>query len=176
MKDNLGPQYGKLNIVVEGPTDCMYISAMLKYFHISDADRPNIIPSAGVDNVNRVVSILIGWGCDYKVILDYDTQGYKQYKLLTKDSNLSDDQHLFYVNLKTANDSSDVQKPNDETTESLIAQEDNDKLIIKYDGTNNTKTLAAKEFHDKVFSGELVPTEKTCECFKRLFIALGIIS
>ena len=33
----------------------------------------------------------------------------------------------------------------------------------KYDGTNNTKTLAAKEFHDKVFSGERISNEEIQE-------------
>ena len=81
---------------------------------------------------------------------------------------------MFFVNLKTANQRSDVKPPNDETTESLIASEDNDKLFNKYDGTNDTKTLAAKEFFDKVSCGDIIPSTKTVENFKRLFIALGI--
>lgn len=174
LEDNIGPQFGNLNIVVEGPTDCMYITAMLHFLKIPNTSKPNVIPCAGVDNVNRVVSILIGWGCEYKVILDYDAQGYKQYKLLTKETILANTDQVFFVNLKTANNSTDVQKPNNETTESLVAKEDNDKLTTKYDGTNDTKTLAAKEFHDNVIRGKLVPSDKTCENFKRLFLALGI--
>ena len=174
LKDNIGPQYEKNNVVVEGVTDCMYITAMLNYFKVDDADRPNIIPCAGVDNVNLVVSILIGWGCEYRVVVDYDNQGYTQYELIVRKSGLSDDGIVFFVNLKTANQRSDVKPPNNETTESLIASEDNDKLFNKYDGTGDTKTLAAKEFLDKVSCGEIVPSQETADNFRRLFSALGI--
>ena len=174
LKDNIGPQYEKNNVVVEGVTDSMYITAMLNYFKVDVADRPNIIPCAGVDNVNLVVSILIGWGCEYRVVVDYDNQGYTQYELIVRKSGLSDDGIVFFVNLKTANQRSDVKSPNNETTESLIASEDNDKLFNKYDGTNDTKTLAAKEFLDKVSCGDIIPSTKTVENFKRLFVALGI--
>ena len=59
--------------------------------------------------------------------------------------------------------------------DNVIAEEDNDKLLNKYDGTNNTKTLAAKEFMDRVSSGNLVLTEVTRDNFRKLFVALGII-
>jgi len=174
LKHNIGPQYEKNNIVVEGVTDCMYITAMLNYFNVKDAERPNIIPCAGVDNVNLVVSILIGWGCEYRVVLDYDNQGYTQYELIVRKTGLSDDGIVFFVNLKNASQRSDVKPPNNETTESLIASEDNDKLFNKYDGSGDTKTLAAKEFLDRVSSGEIVPSQETADNFRRLFSALGI--
>ncbi len=56
----------------------------------------------------------------------------------------------------------------------LTSNEDNEKLFNKYDGTKNTKALAAKEFMDKVFNGDISPSEETCENFKNLFLALGI--
>lgn len=174
LKDNIGPQYEKINIVVEGVTDCMYITAMLNYFNVKDVERPNIIPCAGVDNVNLVVSILIGWGCEYRVVLDYDNQGYTQYDLIVRKTGLSDDGIVFFVNLKKASQRSDVKPPNNETTESLIASEDNDKLFNKYDGSGDTKTLAAKEFLDRVSCGEIVPAQETVDNFRRLFSALGI--
>jgi len=175
LKDNIGPQYEKTNIVVEGVTDSMYIIAMMNNLNIAEELRPNIIPCAGVDNVNLVVSILIGWGCEYKVVVDYDGQGYKQYKLLTQKSRLTDDGNVFFVNCKTAESELDVKGDKGATTETLIAEEDNDKLLNKYDGTNNTKTLAAKEFMDRVSGGNLVLTEVTRDNFRKLFVALGII-
>lgn len=174
LKDNIGPQYEKTNIVVEGITDCMYITAMMNYFDMAEAERPNIIPCAGVDNVNLVISILIGWGCRFKAVLDFDNQGYSQYDLIVSRTDLADSTVVHFVNLKTANQRADVKPPNNETMESLIAPEDNDKLFNKYDGTNDTKTLAAKEFLDKVSSGAIVPSQETVDKFKRLFAALGI--
>lgn len=175
LKDNIGPQYEKVNIVVEGVTDCMYMTAMLKYFNIDDEKKPNIIPCVGVDSVHLLVSILIGWGCEYKVVVDYDTQGYNQYKKITTKSGLADAANVIFVNCKFANNEHDVKGANKATTESLIAEEDNNKLMNKFDGTNDTKTLAAKEFMDRVLNGNIIVTEVTASNFKKLFIALGIM-
>lgn len=176
LKDNIGPQYEKVNIVVEGVTDCMYLTAMLKYFNIDHEKKPNIIPCVGVDSVHLLVSILIGWGCEYKVVVDYDTQGYNQYKKITSKSGLTETTNVFFVNCKSASSEQDVKGINKATTESLIAEDDNNKLVNKYDGTNDTKTLAAKEFMDKIISGEITITEVTANNFKRLFVALGIMA
>ena len=173
LQDNIGPQYEKTNIVVEGITDSMYLTAMMNYFKVDDVDRPSIIPCAGVGNVNRVVSILIGWGCNFKAVLDYDEEGYNEYKRIVKDTNLTDDNNVYFVNLKTATDVNVVKK-NRATIETLISSEDNDKLSTKYDGTDETKTLAAKEFMDRVSNGDIIPSKETCENFKILFVALGI--
>ena len=175
LRHNIGPQNNKLNIVVEGVTDCMYFTAMMHYLEIEEDKRPYIIPCVGVDAVHLVVSILIGWGCEYRVVVDYDPQGFNQYKKITQKSSLTDSANVFFVNCKEANAEQDVKGENRETTESLIDSIDNEKLTNRYDGTNDTKTLAAKEFMDKVMNGELVPSECTVKNFKKLFIALGII-
>ena len=68
----------------------------------------------------------------------------------------------------------DVKGERSATTESLVSNKDNEKLFNKYDGTKNTKSLAAKEFLDKVTNGEIIPSQETIDNFKNLFIALGI--
>ena len=165
LKYNIGPQYEKLNLVVEGVTDCMYLTAMMKHLEITEENKPNIIPCVGVDAIHLMVSILIGWGCKYKVVLDYDSQGYNQFKKITQKSALTDETNVFFVNCKSANSEN----------ESLIAAEDNNKLTNKFDGTNDTKTMAAKEFMDKVLSGDITVTETTSNNFRQLFVALGIM-
>ena len=174
LKDNIGPQYIKNNIIVEGVTDNMYLTAMMKYFNISEENQPNIIPCAGVNNVNLVASILIGWGCNFKIVLDHDPQGFSEYKVITQKTSLLDDNIVFFVNLKKPEKEKDVKGENSATTESLISNEDNEKLFNKYDGTKSTKPLAAKEFLDRVSNGEIIPSVKTCENFKKLFVALGL--
>lgn len=175
LKYNIGPNNGKLNVIVEGVTDCMYMTAMMQYFGIDEESRPYIIPCVGVDAVHLMVSVMIGWGCEYKVVVDYDPQGYNQYKKITQKSSLTSSANVIFVNCKNADDEKDVKGENRATTESLVDQADNDKLANKYDGTNDTKTLAAKEFLEKVMRGELVPSEKTIKNFEKLFVALGII-
>lgn len=174
LRYNIGPQCTQNNIIVEGVTDAMYFTAMLNYFKVSEDKRPHIIPCAGVNNINHVASILTGWGCDFKVVLDHDTQGFSEYKLITQKTSLLDENIVFFVNLKKLEKEQDVKGERSATTESLVSNKDNEKLFNKYDGTKNTKSLAAKEFLDKVTNGEIIPSQETIDNFKNLFIALGI--
>jgi len=174
LKYNIGPQPNKLNIVTEGITDYIYIKTMFEYFGVNDETAPYILPSSGVDNINRVASILLGWGYEFKLILDHDVQGYNECQKLIKNLWLSIDSEIFFINGKKPNQKSDVQDENAETIESLISQEDTIKFVNQFDGTSDTKALLAKEFHDKVISNEILLSEETINNFKKLFINIGI--
>lgn len=71
----------KINIITEGISDYNYIKSY--YCKKGDKDIPNIIPSTSVDNIQNIASILIGWGCKFKIVLDQDNAGRGQYKVLT---------------------------------------------------------------------------------------------
>lgn len=56
------------NIILEGITDKYYIEAFSKLLN-----RPlkyNLIPSCGCENIKNIASILLGWGYQFKVIID----------------------------------------------------------------------------------------------------------
>jgi predicted ATP-dependent endonuclease of OLD family len=72
------------NIVVEGITDHYYLSALAKIFE-NDFEF-NFLPACGVSNVCNLVSVLIGWGLNYKAIFDDDAgSGRKAYNLMKKE-------------------------------------------------------------------------------------------
>ena len=171
IKYNLGPRLDKLNIITEGITDYMYLTAMLEYLDIEEEKRPYILPSVGAGNVNALVSILIGWGCNYKVILDYDKAGFIECNKLIESLNLKLNEDVFFVNCK--------EKPNEKElikhpafVETLISEEDKNKFSVRYEVN---KTMAAKEFHDKVIDREVVLSEKTVNNFRKLFAKLNVI-
>ena len=171
IKYNLGPRLDKLNIVTEGITDYMYLTAMLEYLNVDEEKRPYIIPSVGAGNVNALVSILIGWGCNYKVILDYDKAGFIECNKLIESLNLTLNEEVFFVNCKKNPDEKElIRYP--EFVESLVSEEDKNKFSIRYEAN---KTMAAKEFHDKVIAREVVLSKRTVDNFKRLFVNLGVI-
>lgn len=171
IKYNLGPRLDKLNIVTEGITDYMYLTAMLEYLNVDEEKRPYIIPSVGAGNVNALVSILIGWGCNYKVILDYDKAGFIECNKLIESLNLTLNEEVFFVNCKKNLDEKElIRYP--EFVESLVSEEDKNKFSIRYEAN---KTMAAKEFHDKVIAREVVLSKRTVDNFKRLFVNLGVI-
>ena len=71
----------KVNIITEGISDYNYLKAFL-------IQKPykrewNVIPSTSVTNIHNIISILIGWGYKYKILIDQDGEGRKQYKILT---------------------------------------------------------------------------------------------
>ena len=77
-----GMDIEKINLITEGISDYNYIRAFL--IQKEYKKEYNIIPSSSVSNIHNLVSILIGWGYNYKIILDQDKAGREQYKVLTK--------------------------------------------------------------------------------------------
>ena len=63
-----GMDIEKINIITEGISDYNYIRAFL--IQKEYKKEYNIIPSSSVSNIHNLVSILIGWGYNYKIILD----------------------------------------------------------------------------------------------------------
>ncbi|MFR1852142.1 MULTISPECIES: ATP-dependent endonuclease [Clostridia] len=171
IKYNLGPRLDKLNIVTEGITDYMYFTAMLDYLEVQEEKRPYILPSVGAGNVNALVSILIGWGCNYKVVLDYDKAGVIECNKLIENLNLRLNKEVFFINCKkTMAEKEFIRNP--EFVETLISQEDKNQLSVRYE---ENKTMAAKEFYDKVIAKDIVLSEKTVNNFRKLFMNLKII-
>ena len=171
IKYNLGPRLDKVNIVTEGITDYMYFTAMLDYLGVEEEQRPYILPSVGAGNVNALVSILIGWGCNYKVVLDYDKAGVIECNKLIDSLNLRLNHEVFFINCKDKPLEKEYIR-NPEFVESLISEEDKNKLSVRYEVN---KTMAAKEFYDKVIDKEIVLSDETINNFRRLFVNLSII-
>lgn len=173
LRFNIGPQGEKLNIITEGITDYMYYTAMLYYFNVKEEYMPYIIPAVGAGNVNVIVSVLIGWGCNFKVILDYDKAGFVECEKLIENLNLKINEDIFFVNCKDTYDNKDKDiYKNAEFVETLISDEDKEKFNINY---IDNKTMAAKEFYDKVKVKSVKLSDKTVENFKKLFITMNIL-
>ena len=173
LRFNIGPQAEKLNIVTEGITDYMYYTAMLYYFNIPEEKMPYIIPAVGAGNVNVIVSELIGWGCDFKVILDYDKAGFVECEKLVDNLNLEINKDIFFVNCKATYDNKDKEVYKySQFVESLISDEDKSKFSISY---LDNKTMAAKEFYDKVKCKSVHLSDETVNNFKKLFACMEVL-
>jgi len=167
LRFNLGPKQN-YNLITEGISDYMYIKAMMEHLKVST--EYSIIPSTGVSKIDKLVSILIGWGYDFKILLDYDKAGYDEYKEI-KNFHDSLNRKMYFVNQSKTPDL-DSMKANPQTIESLISAKDFNKLTNSKGGSFSSKTLSAKEFHDKVKNDQLLPEEETINNFKKLFAIL----
>ena len=154
---NFGPSSTRENLVVEGISDYFYIITMFKVFNFDKKSIPNIIPCIGATNESNIVSILLGWGSDYKCLLDNDKEGQKTYDQIKK---CIDDYEnkLFFVSNKEG-----------WKTEDLLSER------IKNEIECGSKTLNSKRFAMLIEKKELDLDEITIENFKELFKRLKIL-
>lgn len=73
----------KRNVIVEGITDHFYFEA---FKNLLDKNPDYcFIPTVGVNNVPTLISIMIGWGINYKAVFDKDpNQGQKAFRDIKK--------------------------------------------------------------------------------------------
>lgn len=164
--------FSRNNIVTEGITDRMYLEAGIKSLGV--IDDINIIPSNGASAIPNIVSILIGWGCDYKVVLDYDKEGFTQYKRLVNSFGEEVNDKIVFIADGYVPDDVNDRTIATKTIEWILSDNDSSKLETPYDGTDKTKTISAMEFRSKVMNGEIIIDEITTDGFLRLFRKLGI--
>lgn len=69
------------SVALEGITDHYYFTAVKQLLGITQ--NYNFVPAVGVQNIRPLVSVLIGWGADFKAVFD-DGEGKKLYKDLGK--------------------------------------------------------------------------------------------
>ena len=162
----------RMNIITEGITDRMYLEAGVKSLDIKE--QMNFIPCNGASAIPNIVSILIGWGCNYRVLLDYDSQGFTQYKKLIKAFGEEIKSKIVFVVDEGIPEDVNDKSITTKTIEAILSVNDTKQLEISYDGTEKTKTLAAIEFRSKVFNNDLLIDEVTSNNYQQLFTRLGI--
>ena len=164
LNNTIAPSREKLNLVVEGITDYYYLKAMLGNFGIlGTPDEPYLIPACSADNIPNIVSIFIGWGYNYKVLLDNDRQGQNVAKKL-KELDIPNDKILF------VGESSD-----DFTIENLLSTPNKDAITICKKNDVFDKSASAFNFLSSVENKQLTPDNITKNNFQELFQRLGIL-
>jgi len=151
----------KCSIITEGISDYNYIKGYLKIK--KNNNIYNIIPSVSVDNINNIASIFIGWGCNFKVILDQDNSGRKQYKLL-KNKLTIDSSNIVFIDGETL----PIEKKKF-TIEDVFSDSDKNKIGINSEDYNNEKAFYSLEALKKIENGEFEYDKETIERFDKIF-------
>lgn len=151
----------KCSIITEGISDYNYIKGYLKIK--KNNNIYNIIPSVSVDNINNIASIFIGWGCNFKVILDQDNSGRKQYKLL-KNKLAIDSSNIVFIDGETL----PIEKKKF-TIEDVFSDSDKNKIGINNEDYNNEKAFYSLEALKKIENGEFEYDKETIERFDKIF-------
>lgn len=147
------------NIITEGISDYNYLKG---YFCLKKCNTPNIIPSVSVDNINNIASILIGWGCKFKVLLDQDSAGRKQYKVLTNKLVLNPNLIVFADGNKTPIEHTSF------SIEDVFSDNDKEKVGINSDDYHIEKAYYSLEALKKIECGELEYDSETLENFDKI--------
>lgn len=85
------------NVVVEGITDFIYLTAWSKQFSSPFLEQVNVFPGSGASTVLVLASLMIGWGLEFVVLLDRDSIGESTAKRLRTTLALSDTQIVQYT-------------------------------------------------------------------------------
>lgn len=148
----------KMNIIIEGISDYYYLQAMLYYLQKKEKFKfsPDtvFIPCVGNTKVGSVISLLQGYGFDYKVLLD--NKGTTR----TKNSLLRDGVEEERIILAGIAESDSI--------EHLFDKDD----LQKYELINEEsgKTLTSKKFYDNVILGKYADFSKlSIDNFRSLF-------
>ena len=163
----------KLNVIVEGITDQIYLQAMIKKLNFDDR-KFHIIPSTGAKNVKHLCSILLGWGFRFIALFDYDNEGKKCCKELEKELRLS--YLLGFMMLKniSAAEYNALQKIDNDSSiviESLLSEEDRINYGIQAHVKDVQKKINAVRFADAISkNGQL--TKETEENFLNVLQAI----
>lgn len=170
MKLNPGISPTKLNIVVEGITDQIYINTMARTLGV-DVDSFRVIPSTGADNSAHICSILYGWGLRFVALFDFDDKGKKCANDLMSKLNLSLEQGVLMLKEISADDlkrTHRIDVPDRIVIETLLSEEDRAFLSISPGDGDEKKKEAAVKFAAAVANGVKV-SDKTCQSFRELF-------
>lgn len=167
----LSPQ--KLNVIVEGITDQIYLQAMIKKLNFDDS-KFHIIPSTGAKNIKHICSILLGWGFRFLALFDYDNEGKKCCKELEKELQLS--YMLGFMMLKniTTAEYNALQKIDNDSSiviESLLSEEDRGNYGIQTHAIDAQKKINAVRFADAISKNGQI-TKETEDSFRSILLSI----
>ncbi len=161
----------RLNVVVEGISDHYYFSAFKKL--LNKDDRIYFLPACGVNNVPNLVSVLIGWGCNYKAVFDDDPKsGRTAYTLLKNEFYAKSDElaHEHILKIKNCDGIEDIFSKKDFFNhvlgQSLPRSKDNEKNSKL---TGGKKELLARLFLERVESGSVELTKESQKRINEVF-------
>ena len=158
---NIGPNFKKKNVIVEGISDYFYLNAYFNIKNIPKKDRPNIIPSTGADNILPISSILYGWGCEFIILLDQDDKGRGIY------DKFNDKNHPFLEKILFI-DGNNEKGTNDFEIEDLFSLNDQNKLGLNNPDYDEKKYNYSYLIYNAVLQSELTFEQETIDNFDKL--------
>lgn len=169
LSTTFGPATNKLNVVLEGVSDYIYLSTMSKYLKIGEEEL-NFIPSTGATNSKLLCEILQGWKCPCIALFDYDEAGVNSGESLNKELLWEyKRQYCYIVDVSVEDIRSLTYKTNRKVIEDIITQTELNRCCMQYGIDENIgKTLKAKLVCEAISDGRFTPNKTAQGNFKEL--------
>lgn len=140
---------GRKNVLVEGISDYYYLTALRDKQTFKLPSDIKIIPMTGAPSISHMVSIMIGWGLDYIVIMDRDDQTTEAYRKLTEELDVPKEKILRIEGGKAIED--------------LFSDKDFKKFVL---GDEKTPLNGSKNKSDLIKGQKVVLSRQFCERYK----------
>lgn len=163
----------RLNVVVEGISDHYYLTAFKKL--LTKDDRLYFLPACGVTNVPNLVSVLLGWGCNYKAVFDDDPKSGRATYNKLRDQFYEKNDELAHEHILKLRDCNGI--------EDIFGKKDFYKFVLNKPlpkvstpsnsiAVGNKKELLARLFLEKVEAGEVTLSKESEKRIGEVFVWL----
>ncbi|BCB39511.1 hypothetical protein BCJMU51_4430 [Bacillus cereus] len=163
--------FGDNNVIVEGISDYYYLESMKEYINFEGKTGiMRFVPSIGASKTDKLASLLIGWGINFKVLLDNDKAGKDEEKKL-KDKLLLSEEQIVFVSDKSELAIEDLFSREDflaYVAPNLEISEEN-KDLKNSSLLSGKKALIAKVFKERLQKEDIIFTPQTIDNFTNLF-------
>lgn len=158
LNTTFGPAANKLNVVLEGVSDYIYLSTMSRFLKIGNEEL-NFIPSTGATNSELLCEILEGWGCPYIALFDFDETGVKSGDELNKELLWEyKRQYCFIEDASNKAIHNQEYKTNKKVIEDVITQTEISRCCLECGISDSIgKPLKAKLVCDAIVDGRFTP-------------------
>lgn len=158
----------KNTVIVEGISDYLIITTMLKHLNYKPNKKIYVIPMKGANSIAKYVPFFIGWGLNFLVIVDNDKKGKEVEQELTEKWLVKEEQ-ILHVSDKTDGSIEDT-FTHKEYFETLLGKDDYKKdMLISKQLNDSQKVIVAKKLQEELNNGSLVLSEETKKRFDVLF-------
>lgn len=170
LQDTFGPAKDKINIVVEGMSDYIYITTMAKILGI-DLNQYTFIPSVGATNCVNICAILHGWGCKYIALFDYDKEGVESGGEIMRNKFGWEykQQYCYLMDVPEEKIKSQSYKESKFMIEDVVTQTEIDRFRSAKGYSDADKTLIAKLMCNALESNDFELSKESKDNFQELF-------
>lgn len=164
--------FGDNNVIVEGISDYYYLESMKEHINFEGKNGiMRFVPSIGASKIDKLAPLLIGWGINFKVLLDNDKAGKDVEKKLKDKLHLLEEQIVF-VSDKSEFAIEDLFSREDflvYVAPNLDISEENKDLKNSSLLSGGKKALIAKVFKERLQKEDIIFTPQTIDNFTSLF-------